>query len=90
MAERTQTLASHRRFIPAFHFFALPILLINVFVVLLEDLLLVELFLEFLHVVIEIVFEIIIEVVVEIGFVEVFVLGLVPRVGLGFGPNVCG
>jgi len=33
MAERTQTLASHRRFIPAFHFFALPILLINVFVV---------------------------------------------------------
>jgi hypothetical protein len=33
MAERTQTLASHRRFIPAFHFFALPILVINVFVV---------------------------------------------------------
>ena len=33
MAEQTQTLASHRRFIPAFHFFALPVLLINVFVV---------------------------------------------------------
>jgi uncharacterized protein DUF6526 len=33
MAEQTQTLGNHRRFIPAFHFFALPILLINVFVV---------------------------------------------------------
>lgn len=33
MAERTQTLASHRRWIPAFHFFALPVLLTNVFVV---------------------------------------------------------
>ena len=33
MAEQTQTLASHRRFIPAFHFFALPVLLVNVFVV---------------------------------------------------------
>jgi hypothetical protein len=32
MAEQTQTLASHRRFIPAFHFFALPVLLANVFV----------------------------------------------------------
>lgn len=30
---KTQTLASHRRYIPAFHFFALPVLLINVFVV---------------------------------------------------------
>ncbi len=33
MADKTQTLASHRRFIPAWHFFALPVLLINVFVV---------------------------------------------------------
>ena len=34
MAEQqTQTLASHRRFIPAWHFFALPVLIINVFVV---------------------------------------------------------
>jgi hypothetical protein len=33
MADRTQTLASHARYIPAFHFFALPVLLINVFVV---------------------------------------------------------
>jgi len=33
MAEKTQTFASHRRFIPAFHFFALPVLLINVFAV---------------------------------------------------------
>ena len=33
MADKTQTLATHRRFIPAFHFFALPVLLINVFVV---------------------------------------------------------
>jgi CRP-like cAMP-binding protein len=33
MAEQTQTLATHRRFIPAFHFFALPVLLANVFVV---------------------------------------------------------
>jgi hypothetical protein len=33
MAEKTQTFASHRRFIPVFHFFALPVLLINVFVV---------------------------------------------------------
>lgn len=33
MAEQTQTLGNHRRFIPAFHFFALPILLINVLVV---------------------------------------------------------
>lgn len=33
MADRTQTFASHRRFIPVFHFFALPVLLINVFVV---------------------------------------------------------
>lgn len=33
MADKTQTLATHRRFIPVFHFFALPVLLINVFVV---------------------------------------------------------
>ena len=33
MADNTQTLASHRRFIPVFHFFALPVLLINVLVV---------------------------------------------------------
>jgi hypothetical protein len=33
MAERTQTLGNHRRFIPVFHFFALPVLLINVVVV---------------------------------------------------------
>ncbi len=33
MADKTQTLASHRRFIPVFHFLALPVLLINVFVV---------------------------------------------------------
>ncbi len=33
MADQTQTFSSHRRFIPAFHFFALPVLLINVFVV---------------------------------------------------------
>jgi hypothetical protein len=33
MADKTQTLGTHRRFIPAFHFFALPVLLINVFVV---------------------------------------------------------
>jgi uncharacterized protein DUF6526 len=33
MAETPQTFASHRRFIPTFHFFALPVLLLNVFVV---------------------------------------------------------
>jgi hypothetical protein len=34
MAEQQiQTLASHRRFIPMWHFFALPVLIINVFVV---------------------------------------------------------
>lgn len=33
MADNTQTLASHRRYIPVFHFFALPVLLVNVFVV---------------------------------------------------------
>jgi hypothetical protein len=33
MADQTQTLATHRRFIPVFHFFALPVLLINVVVV---------------------------------------------------------
>lgn len=30
---QTQTLASHRRYIPIWHFFALPVLIINVFVV---------------------------------------------------------
>lgn len=29
MADRTQTYASHRRYIPEFHFFVLPVLLIN-------------------------------------------------------------
>ncbi len=33
MAEETQTFATHRRWIPAWHFLALPVLLINVFVV---------------------------------------------------------
>jgi hypothetical protein len=32
MAEPTQTYASHRRYIPAYHFFAVPVLLINVIV----------------------------------------------------------
>jgi len=32
MAEPTQTYASHKRYIPAYHFFAVPVLLINVFV----------------------------------------------------------
>ncbi|MDP9204423.1 MAG: DUF6526 family protein [Gemmatimonadota bacterium] len=33
MAEQVQTFATHRRWIPMWHFFALPVLLINVFVV---------------------------------------------------------
>jgi hypothetical protein len=33
MADQTQTFASHRRWIPMWHFFALPVLTINVFVV---------------------------------------------------------
>lgn len=33
MADRTQSLSSHRRYIPSFHFFVLPVLYINVFVV---------------------------------------------------------
>lgn len=33
MADKTQNFSTHRRFIPAFHFFALPVLLINMFVV---------------------------------------------------------
>ena len=33
MADKTQTFSTHRRFIPAFHFFALPVLLVNMFVV---------------------------------------------------------
>lgn len=32
MADQTQTFASHRRWIPIWHFFALPVLIINVFV----------------------------------------------------------
>lgn len=32
MADQTQTFASHRRFIPMWHFFALPVLVANVFV----------------------------------------------------------
>jgi hypothetical protein len=32
MAEETQTFSTHRRWIPAWHFFALPVLMINVFV----------------------------------------------------------
>lgn len=32
MAAQIQTYANHRRFVPAYHFFALPILLVNVFV----------------------------------------------------------
>ena len=33
MADQTQTLGTHRRWIPAFHFFTLPVLLINVVLV---------------------------------------------------------
>ena len=33
MAHKTQTFATHTRWIPMWHFFALPVLLINVFVV---------------------------------------------------------
>jgi hypothetical protein len=33
MADQTQTFATHRRWIPMWHFFALPVLIINVFVV---------------------------------------------------------
>ena len=33
MADKTQTFATHTRWIPMWHFFALPVLLINVFVV---------------------------------------------------------
>lgn len=33
MAEQAQGFATHRRFIPAWHFFALPVLIANVFVV---------------------------------------------------------
>jgi len=32
MADKTQTFSTHRRFIPAFHLFALPVLLANMFV----------------------------------------------------------
>jgi len=32
MAERTQSYQSHRRYVPAYHFFALPIIAINVIV----------------------------------------------------------
>jgi len=33
MADQIQTLASHRRYIPIWHFFAFPVLIINMFVV---------------------------------------------------------
>ena len=33
MADKTQTFSTHRRFIPAFHFFVLPVLIANMFVV---------------------------------------------------------
>jgi uncharacterized protein DUF6526 len=33
MADQSQTFATHRRWIPMWHFFAIPVLLINVFVV---------------------------------------------------------
>ena len=33
MAEETQTFSTHRRWIPAWHFFALPVLVANVFIV---------------------------------------------------------
>ena len=36
MAEQTQTYASHRRYIPAFHFFVLPVLMVNVVVAAME------------------------------------------------------
>lgn len=32
MAAQIQTYANHRRYVPAYHFFALPVLLVNVFV----------------------------------------------------------
>jgi hypothetical protein len=32
MAEKTQNYANHRRFLPVFHFFVLPVILLNVFV----------------------------------------------------------
>jgi len=32
MAERSQSYASHRRYIPVYHFFALPVLIVNVVV----------------------------------------------------------
>jgi hypothetical protein len=36
MAERTQTYASHRRYIPQFHFFVLPVLVANIIVAIVE------------------------------------------------------
>lgn len=36
MADRAQTYASHRRYIPQFHFFVLPVLLTNVVVTIVE------------------------------------------------------
>ena len=36
MAERIQTYASHRRYIPQFHFFVLPVLLANVLITIVE------------------------------------------------------
>ena len=36
MADRVQTYASHRRYVPQFHFFVLPVLIANVIVTLVE------------------------------------------------------
>ena len=36
MAEQTQTYATHARYIPAFHFFVLPVLMINIIVAAME------------------------------------------------------
>ncbi len=36
MAERIQTYASHRRFIPVFHFFVLPVLVANIIITIIE------------------------------------------------------
>jgi hypothetical protein len=36
MADQTQTYATHKRYIPAFHFFVLPVLMVNVIVAAME------------------------------------------------------
>jgi hypothetical protein len=36
MAERVQTYASHRRYIPQFHFFVLPVLIANIIITIVE------------------------------------------------------